>query len=93
MVRYDIEEETNRILSDDYGSVAYDEQLDYYIELSYDEAKEQKQNLVEETKEDVIALLTHLEAYENELKILEEDIIEIAKKYGKRRINPVIDNT
>lgn len=79
MAQYNVDDETDYILSDKYGNVAYDEALDHYIDLSYNEAKERKDELVENAEESIKELLEILDIYGKMLRKLVEDIIRISK--------------
>lgn len=93
MAQYNVDDETDYILSDKYGNVAYDEALNHYIDLSYNEAKERKDELVENAEESIKELLKILEMYGNMLRKLIEDIIRMSKKFSFPKINSRIDNT
>lgn len=93
MAKYNVDTEANRILSDKYGNVAYDEALDYYMDLAYEEAKLKKDELVSVSEDTIKELIGKLDEYGKELRELTNDIIYASKKFPTKTVNPVIDNT
>lgn len=87
LVKFDEETYTFKVLSEDYGNVAYDENLDYYVEISSDEAREAYENLIDSSKEDIDNLLSVLSTYEDTLLDYVDNIIDLSQE------NEDVDNT
>lgn len=87
LAKFDEEEYTFKILTEDYGNVAYDENLDYYVELSSDEAREAYENLIKFAKQDIDNLLSLLSDYEDILLTYADNLIHLSQE------NEDIDNT
>ncbi len=85
--QYDVEASSNDILSDKYGRVAYDEDLDYYAQLAFEKAIGMKQDLISHSEENVIELLKSIEKYKDALRIFADSLVKLS------RINNNIDNT
>ena len=74
MANYD-EDDVNQILTDKYSHIAYEENLDRYIELAADEARNIKEELIESSEESIKLLLESIQEYERKLRDLSNDII------------------
>lgn len=87
LAKFDEETYTFRILSEDYGNVAYDDALDYYVELSSNEAREAYEDLIESAKPNIDNLLLALSNYEDVLLKYADELIDLSQE------NEDIDNT
>lgn len=87
MVEYDDEDRTFQILNDDYGNMADEENLNYYLELSSEQAREYNEILIENAKEDIESLLKYLEEYEKILMSYVDKLTNLCQENDK------IDNT
>mgnify|MGYP002227928233 FL=1 len=87
LTKFDEETYTFRILSEDYGNVAYDDALDYYVELSSNEAREAYEDLIEFAKPNIDNLLLALSNYEDVLLKYADELIDLSQE------NEDIDNT
>ena len=87
LAKFDEETYTFRILSEDYGNVAYDDALDYYVELSSNEAREAYEDLIEFAKPNIDNLLLALSNYEDVLLKYADELIDLSQE------NEDIDNT
>ena len=87
LAKFDEETYTFRILSEDYGNVAYDDALDYYVELSSNEAREAYEDLIESAKPNIDNLLSALSNYEDVLLKYADELIDLSQE------NEDIDNT
>ncbi len=87
LAKFDEETYTFRILSEDYGNVAYDDALDYYVELSSNEAREAYEDLIESAKPNIDNLLLALSNYEDVLLKYADELINLSQE------NENINNT
>ena len=87
LAKFDEETYTFRILSEDYGNVAYDDALDYYVELSSNKAREAYEDLIESAKPNTDNLLLALSNYEDVLLKYADELIDLSQE------NEDIDNT
>ena len=84
---YDVMEESNQLLSDEYAMEAYDEELEYYIQLCMQETSETYENLIRDAKpkiEDALNKLDEMVLRFKEIKAKLEEYLQI---------NPEINNT
>lgn len=85
---FSVDDTTNNIL-EDYAMEAYDEFLDYFVEKSSDEARDELSEVCSEAESDI--LYVH-----DRLNVLIESIcnmIDILANISDQVINPNIDNT
>jgi hypothetical protein len=87
MAKFDEESYISNILSEQYGSVAYEETLDYYAQLAFEQGRGKKEELVERAEESIKELLKSLETYEEKLR----DFVDKLEKLSQ--LNEAIDNT
>ena len=87
LAKFDEDEYASTLLSDKYGNVAYDEMLDHYAQLAFEEAREHKQGLIENSEEHIVELLNVLKNYEENMFNFIDEIMKLAKE------NEAIDNT
>nr|WP_307991818.1 phospholipase D-like domain-containing protein [uncultured Niameybacter sp.] len=91
MARYPQEDAVMEILNREYGHVAYEEKLDFYIELAIDEVASIRESIIESSKKSIELLLKIMQEYEGELRKLSDDIIVEFRK--RQPLNKNIDNT
>ena len=87
LAKFNEGEYANTLLSDKYGNVAYDEMFDHYAQLAFEEAREHKQGLIENSEEHIVELLNVLKKYEENMFNFIDEIMKLAKE------NEAIDNT
>lgn len=87
MASYDVSEEACTIISRDYGMEAYDENLDHYAELAMNEAANEYEELIKDSKETVNEALSTLDSMIRYLEQLRNSLHELLE------INSRIDNT
>lgn len=87
MTCFDEEDTTFDILNEEYGSVAYEESLEYYLDIASNDAREKKEELIREAKEYIDLLLQYLEEYEDILLSYVDKLHELCQE------NDEIDNT
>ena len=87
MARYDVDEEANRKIVEDYSMEAYDERLNYYAQKAFQEASDEFGELIkeaEETVKDLMAKLDEMISYFGRLTEILNQLLQV---------NPKIDNT
>ena len=89
LVIFDGEEKANEILQEEYSAVAYDENLDMYVEKALDESSEIYTSLHNSFSEEADDFLTGIEKI---LSALEQADI-FAQKWKTSKVNSEIDNT
>lgn len=89
MVAYDPSYEANRILQERYSAEAWDEQLDYYMEKSMDEASEIYDSMQAELEVDSGYIVLELEKIIDALN----EAIAFTHKWKSYNIDHSIDNT
>lgn len=95
LATYDVSDEAYRTLTDDYGMEAYDEQLDYYMEIAMDQAYGEYESLIinsESTIRDALDSLDCIIEYLEQLKTTLNQLLEVNTKIdntGIREISPV----
>lgn len=85
---FSVDDRTNNIL-EDYAAEAYDEYLEYYVQKSSDEARDELSEVCSEAESDIIYV-------HDRLNFLIESIynmIDILADISDQVINPNIDNT
>lgn len=87
LAKFDEEDCTFSILSNEYGNVAYDENLEYFVELSSEKARDIYENLIESAKEDIDDLSDCLNEYEKVLFRYIDELIDLSQE------NDEVDNT
>lgn len=87
LAKFDEDDYASTLLSDKYRNVAYDEMLDHYALLAFEEAREHKEELIENSEEYIIELLNVLKNYEENMFKFIDEIMKLAKE------NEAIDNT
>lgn len=86
---FDGEEKANEILQEEYSAVAYDENLDMYVEKVMDESSEIYTSLHDSYSEEADDFLTEIEKI---LSALEQADV-FMQKWKASKVNPEIDNT
>lgn len=89
LAEFDPEENTNRIISEEYSAEAYDEDLDKYIKIASAESNERITEMAQDAKESIDAIISKTEQVE---KLL-DGYIDSFSKYELRKVNTSIDNT
>lgn len=89
LAEFDSEENTNYIISEEYSAEAYDEDLDKYIKIASAESNERIEELAQDAKESIDAIISKTEQVE---KLL-DGYIDSFSKYELRKVNSSIDNT
>ena len=89
LVIFDGEEKANEILQEEYSAVAYDENLDMYVEKALDESSEIYTSLHNSFSEEADDFLTGIEKI---LFALEQADI-FTQKWKTSKVNSEIDNT
>lgn len=87
VAQYDVSNEANRKIIDDYGMEAYDENLDYYAEKAMNEAAAEYEKHIKDSKQTVCDALDSLDSmiqYFEELNTSLHQLLEVNSK---------IDNT
>lgn len=87
VAQYDVSNEANRKIIDNYGMEAYDENLDYYAEKAMNEAAAEYEEHIKDSKQTVCDALDSLDSmiqYFEELNTSLHQLLEV---------NPKIDNT
>ena len=87
LARYDVDEEANRKIVEDYSMEAYDERLNYYAQKAFQEASDEFGELIkeaEETVKDLMAKLDEMISYFGRLTEILNQLLQV---------NPKIDNT
>lgn len=87
MAQYDVSDEANKKIVNDYGMEAYDEKFDYYIEKAMDEATEEYEELIEESEQTVRDALDNLDSMIRYFEQLNTNLHQLLE------INSKIDNT
>lgn len=87
LAHYDVDEEANRKIVEDYSMEAYDERLDYYAQKAFQEASDEFGELIKESEETVIDLLTKLDEMVSYFGRLTEMLNQLLQ------VNSKIDNT
>ena len=89
MVAYDSSYEANRILQEKYYAEAWDEELDYYMQKSMDEASEIYDSMQADLEVDSGYIVIELERIITALK----KAIDFTHKWKTYNIDHSIDNT
>lgn len=87
MAQFVVPNEASRIIDHEYGMEAYDENLEYYVEVAMDEATSKYEELIRDSEQpirDSIERLDSMIEYYEQLKDTLHSLLEI---------NPRIDNT
>lgn len=87
MAQYDASAEASRKITNHYGMVAYDEQLDYYVEKAMSETVEEYEELIERSEQTVRDALGSLDSMVQYFEQLNTNLHQLLE------INPKIDNT
>lgn len=87
IAHYDVGYEANKKITNNYGMVAYDEELDYYAEKAMKEATEEYEELIKEAEQTVYDALEKLDAMITYFEQLNENLHQLLE------INTRIDNT
>lgn len=89
VAQYDINEEANRKIVEDYSMEAYDERLNYYAQKAFQEASDEFEGLVkeaEETVKDVLAKLDEMVSYFNRLSDMLSQLLQVNSKIDNTHI-------
>lgn len=89
LAKFNLQEEIEIKLQSKYGMEAYDEKLDYYINISYNEASEKLNNLFIDAEETINIVNIKFKEY---LELLNQAVYSF-NEYDIKKINPKIDNT
>ena len=89
LVTFDGEEKANEILQEEYSAVAYDENLDMYVEKAMDESSEIYNSLHNSFSEEADDFLAEIEKILSAL----EQADTFTQKWKASKVNPEIDNT
>lgn len=84
---YNVDDKSSRIINDSYGMEAFDENLDYYAELAFQEANDTYEELIKEAQpaiQEIIEALSDMVDYFNAMKNSLHSLLAI---------NPQINNT
>ena len=84
---FDEETYVNDLLQNEYYAEAYDEKLDYYVQLAFEKGRERKATLIESFKSSIEELVKCLDNYEEELRVFTNKLIIMAQ------VSEKIDNT
>lgn len=87
MAQYDLSDEACRKIAEDYGMEAYDEKLDYYVEIAMNEATEEYEELIKGSEQTIHNALNSLDSIILYIEQLKENL------YQALEINANIDNT
>ena len=87
LARYDVDEEANRKIVEDYSMEAYDERLYYYAQKAFQEASDEFEELIKESEETVKDLLTKLDEMVSYFNGLSDALSQLLQ------VNSKIDNT
>lgn len=87
LTEFDEEDYVNNLLSEEFYSEAYDENLDYYAQKSFDMGREMKQELIDNAEGSIKSLLSLLDEFENKMISFIDQVMVLAKA------NEMIDNT
>lgn len=87
LAHYDWDDEVSRIISDDYGMEAFDENLDHYVDLAMDEANYAYESLIESAEPTIKEIIESLELMKDYYKEMHDTLYEILQ------LNDGIDNT
>ena len=87
MARYDVSDEACRKINVDYGMEAYDENLDYYVEKTMNEAFGEYASLIEEAEPTVRSALDSLDSIIVSFQRLYDSLHQLLE------VNTKIDNT
>lgn len=89
VAQYDINEEANRKIVENYSMEAYDERLNYYAQKAFQEASDEFEGLVkeaEETVKDVLAKLDEMVSYFNRLSDMLSQLLQVNSKIDNTHI-------
>lgn len=89
LVAFDGEEKANEILQEEYSAVAYDEDLDMYVEMAMNESSEIYSSLHDSFSEEADDFLTEIERILSALQRADT----FTTKWKADKVNPAIDNT
>lgn len=86
---FDSSERANEILQENYSLVAYDEDLDEYMQKSMDTAHDKLQELCEDAKVILEEMLGNIDGYLN----IAKNALEVFEELEFRKVSEEIDNT
>jgi hypothetical protein len=89
LANFHINDYINKLLQDEYSLEAFDEKLDYYIEICSDRAQEKLNDMCNSAENDLKGMLEIINDYIKTTK----NLLELFQKYNIVQINPNIDNT
>lgn len=89
LVAFDGEEKANEILEEEYSAVAYDEDLDMYVEMAMNESAEIYSSLHDAFSEEADDFLKEIERILSTLQRADT----FTTKWKADKVNPEIDNT
>lgn len=87
LCQFDEQEYVDNLLSEEFYSEAYDENLDYYAQKAFEMGREKKQEFISDAKDSIKSILELLVGFENEMIKFIDKVMLLAKT------NESIDNT
>ena len=90
VARYDVSDEACYKMNDEYGMIAYDENLEYYAEKSMNEAAEEYEELIrgsEATVKDALYNLDAMIQYYGQLNVNLHSLLEVNDKIDNTNVN------
>lgn len=87
MAKFDENDYANSLLNGKYAAYSYEENLDYYAQLAFEEGRDVMREYIEEAEPVIKALLEYLSGMDDELLSFVDEVMMIAK------VNEKIDNT
>lgn len=87
VARYDVNEEANRKIVEEYSMEAYDERLDHYAQKALQEASDEFEELIKESEETVKDVLLKLDEMVSYFTRLSDTLSQLLQ------VNSKIDNT
>ena len=87
MAKFDEQDYANGLLNGKYAAYSYEENLDYYAQLAFEEGRDVMHGFIEEAQPVIKELLECLKSMDDELIEFVDSIMKIAK------VNEKIDNT
>lgn len=89
LAHYDVDEEANRKIVEDYSMEAYDERLNYYAQKAFQEASDEFGELIkesEETVKDLLAKLDEMVTYFGRLTEMLDQLLQVNSKIDNTHI-------
>lgn len=89
LAHFSLQDRTNTMIESDYGMVAYDENLDYYVEKASDRAYDELERLASEVEDDAERLFELLKEFYAKYR----DLLDYFITFELKKENPDINNT